>query len=298
MTERTPRGELLATNPNATNKAVVNMPACSPVGDDAIGKVLKLLADLTAELYGSVAAARTAERKGDDVDYRLETILSSCGIAATEAEAIFVLGSGRRFRTAQIHIRALGEIARRCIVLFNEPEFAKALFASLQHSRKSMVEKVPAGHPVREFTLRFLPKQKAPTMRTLESDAKALFKKHDEPQTVSAYELEAWSKWQHGDIVALADAAEMIRDSGEDLQDALNGSHNGDVVALIHRACGFVLTLLYVLSWFGVQDQKLDEYVQRFASFTPAIAEQITALRNALAIIENAIAADANKKAN
>lgn len=264
-----PRGELLATNPNATNRVAVNIPACGPIRDDTIGQVLKLLADLTAELYGSVAAARTAQRKGADVDYRLETILSSCGIAATEAEAVFALGSGRLFRTAQIHIRALGEIARRCIVLFSEPGFAKALFDSLQHSRKSLVEKVPAGHPVREFTLRFLPKQKAPTMRTLESDAKALFKKHDAAETVSAYELEAWSKWQHGDIVALADAADEIRESGENLQAALNGSNNRDPLALIHRACRFVIHLLFVLSWFGVKDQKLDDYVQRFASFTP-----------------------------
>lgn len=283
MDELTPRGELRATNPSATNRANVTIPICGALGTDTIGALVKLLADLTAELYGSVAAARTFESKDGKVNYRIETIIASSAIAATEAEAVVILCSVKRYRVAEIHIRALAEIARRVNVIYREPGFAKAIFDSLQQSRRALVEKVPTGHPAREFVLRFLPRVVVPTMRSLERKSEALFKKHLEGGTVSAYELEAWSKWQHGEIVALADAADAVRESRELLQEALHCSSRDDFVPLLHRACGFVLHLLYVLSWLGVQDRNLEEFLKRFASFSGEIAAKTEALRKMLA---------------
>lgn len=277
-----PRGELRATNPEAPTHINVAIPQCGPVGADSVGQLVKLLTELTAALYGAVAVARTFKTNDGNVNYGLETIISSSAIAATQAEAMVILCSAKCYRVAEIHLRALGEIARRVIVIYREPAFAKALYDSLQQSRRALVEKVPAGHPIRDFVLKFFPQTHATTMRGLERKSDELFKKHEEGGTLLLYESEAWSKWQHGDVVALADAADVVRVSDTQLQEALHCSKN-DHVALLHRGCGFVMTLLYVLSWLGVEGVDLDGYLRRFASFSDEIKAKTDAIKRIVA---------------
>lgn len=282
MDELAPRGELRATNPEAPTQINVAIPQCGPLGTDSVGQLVQLLRDFTAALYGAVAAARTIKTKDGKVNHSLETIISSGAIAATQAEAMVILCSAKCHRVAEIHLRALGEIARRVIVIYREPAFAKAVYESLQQSRRALVEKVPEGHPIRDFVLKFFPQTQAATMRGLERKSDELFKKHEEGGTLLLYESEAWSKWQHGDIVALADAADAVRESGTRLQEALHCSKN-DHVELLHRACGFAITLLYVFSWLGVEGVDLDGYLKRFASFSAEIKAKTDALKKIVA---------------
>jgi len=262
------RGPLNTSNPLATNavKGEMVIGPCRYVDKYP----LDLLAQITQKLYAVVAAARTFEPK--DADERKNALhhvlVATLGIAATQAETIVTLVSCDLHKTAEVHIRSLGESAKRCKFLLEDAslDVALAIFGSLEASRKALAGKVPAAHELREIVDKLYAEVNGPTMEAIERRMDRTTEA--EEFAISSFERTVFSKWAHSDIVALADAGDRIRGADEDLRKALNvdATIAGAVLrsitfALILLACGHAVKINTSADVEGLA-QKSEEYAR------------------------------------
>ena len=218
-------------------------------------------------LYAAVSAARTLPPANDSERNAVQQILvASAAIAATEAEALISLSSVDLCAPARIHARSLGDIERRFSLLPKHRDIALKMFESLEASRKELVKKIPEGHPARAAMEPLFADASSKTMQKIEQNA---YDDDDQSAGVfmGAYESKALSKWNHADIVALADAGDRLLAASERVRTWLAVDRDADLV--LHRGLGKVLSILFVMTeLFGVQIRpRVDALVERHASF-------------------------------
>jgi len=230
-------------------------------------------------LYAAVSAARTLPPTDDPERNAIRQILvASAAIAATEAEALVTLCSFDLCAPARIHARALGDIARRGLLLPSHPDIALKMFESLEASRKELVRKIPKDHPARKAMEPLFDGAGSETMQKIEQGA---YDGDDQSAGIfmGPYESNALSKWNHADIVALADAGDRLLGAGERVRSTLAVDSDADLV--LHRGLGKVLALLHVMvELFGVQiRERLDELIARHATFVDRFKAETEALK-------------------
>lgn len=241
--------------------------------------LVQLFAEAIQALYAAVSAARTLKKPPDVELYALQEILvASAAIAATEAEAVISLCSVDLCAPARIHARALGDIARRFLLLPNHPKIALQMYESLEASRKELLRKVPADHPARAALEPFFAAADDVTMEKIERRA---YEGDDQSEGVfmSTYEARMLSKWNHADIVALADAGDRLLTGDERVRTTLVVDPDADL--MIHRALGNVLAILHaMIQLFGVSmHEQVDGLLRRHAAFTDRFRAENNALR-------------------
>jgi hypothetical protein len=269
-----PRGPLKATGykgpPDVKGKMALGL--CETVDAELVG----VFAELTQVMYAVASAARTIKDAPDPQRHALEQILvASLAIAATEAETAVTLYSFDLAAPAAVHVRSLGDIARRFQLLPAHRDVALQMYGALTSSRAELAKKIPSTHPVREaFTDILETAQGQRTMEAIEHDAYASV--DTSHVFISPLERRLYSKWNHADIIALADAGQRLLAADEDLRTALNGTPDTSTTML--RACEFVFAILYTAqALLGVKGPPLDALLQRYA----AIAERAHAQGNA-----------------
>lgn len=234
-------------------------------------------------LYAAVAAARTLPEAVDPKRNAIrQIIVASAAIAATEAEAQVTLCSFDLCAPARIHARALGDIARRCLLLPRHPDLALKMFESLEASRNELVMKIPEGHPARKAMEAVLDDAGVATMEKLERGA---YDEDDQTGGVfmGPFESKSLSKWNHADIVALADAGARLLAAGEAVRETLVVDSDADLG--LHRGLGKVLAILHVMkTLFGVQiGDKIDELIARHATFVERFKSETEMLKRRMA---------------
>jgi hypothetical protein len=250
---------LSATNPSApgTFAGVILRGPCAYVDAYAVDT----LVEITKALYGAVAALRTSSRPPDDARFHL--LVPMLLIATTEAETIATLVSIDLHRTAQIHIRTLGECARRASALI-KPEHAQlcvALVESLDASRKQHLDLLELDAEQRALVSEPLANATGRTFRQLERSERDKLR-FGSPVEPSRMEHEAWSKWAHADILAIADAAAALRTPTEDLRVTLTEPVHATLLVL--RSIDFGTMLLYVAQALGVNlERVVDDLLRR-----------------------------------
>jgi hypothetical protein len=254
---------------------------CEHVDRSLVG----LFGEATQALYAAVSAARTLKNPTDSERNALQQILvASAAIAATEAEAMVSLCSFALCAPAHIHARALGDIARRFLLLPKHPDVALKMYNSLEASRRELLRKVPEGHAARVAMEPFFDSADEVTMERIERRA---YDGDDQSEGIfmSQYEARTLSKWNHADIIALADAGDRLLAAGERVRTSLVVDPDADLV--IHRALGKVLAILYaMIALFGIQmKDRLDEFIRRHASFVERFREESEALKSRAAAL-------------
>jgi hypothetical protein len=265
------RGPLRATGHSGKTDITGRM-AIGPC-EHVDAEVVHLLADLAMSLYGIVGAARTLTSPTEpELDALQQLLVASMAIAATEAEAAMTLCSIDLVAPAAIHVRALGDITRRCILLPGHADIALAMYGALAASRADLAKKIPDDHPVRKAFVQIIDSSKGqPTMQAVEQNA---YTKDDQSNAVfiTALESKQYSKWNHADIVALADAGDRLLAAGDDIRTGIAAAPDATIILV--RACLFALTLLHVSrEIFGASGFPFDELIARFA----AIASRVRA---------------------
>lgn len=218
-------------------------------------EIVRLLADATAVLYGAIEAARYLPDPKDEAKTKWRMILvATAALGASEAEAAMALASVDLLSTARIHIRALGDDARRVNVLFRNVDIAVSLYDSLDATRKHLGSKITAGHEVRLLVEEFFKDIDGPRMERIEQSLAAEFAAADDAAHImTSYERALWSKWAHGDVIAMAEVVSRLNAAAADLRTAINVDDEGDLA--LHRAVGFALTILIVLIGMGIDAQ-------------------------------------------
>jgi len=218
-------------------------------------EIVKLLADATAVLYGAIEAARHLPDPKDEAKTKWRKILiATAALGASEAESAMALASVDLLSTTRIHVRALGDDARRANVLFRNVDIAVSLYDSLDATRKHLGSKITAGHEVRLMVDEFFKDIDGQRMEKIEQSLAAKFAADDEAAHImTPYERALWSKWAHGDVIAMAEVVSRLNVTAADLRTAINVDDDGDLA--LHRAVGFALTILIALIGMGIDAQ-------------------------------------------
>jgi hypothetical protein len=249
-------------------------------------KLIAVFVDAVQRLYAAVAAARTLpENPGPERNALQQLLVASAAIAATEGEAIITLCSFGLCAPARIHGRALGDIARRCLLLPDRPDVALQMYASIEASRKELLKKVPEDHPARKA---LEPRFAEVDSKTMEQIAHRAYDEddQDEGMFMGPYEAKMLSKWNHADIIALADAGTRLLAADERVRTTLVIDYDADL--MIHRALGKVLAILHVMiEMFGVNLRtELNGLIERHAEFVPRFQAETAALEARLGVGE------------
>jgi hypothetical protein len=227
-------------------------------------ELVQLLARMAQCLYACAGAMRTVTGTSENASKALlELLTASTAIAATEAETAASLFSFDLSATARIHVRALGDLARRFLLLPTHKETARRMFDASEASRLQLFRAAPEKHPAR-VAVEAAFDGDATTMEQLERRA------YDEdnqstPIFMSAFERRYLSKWNHADIIALVEAGRRLLSASDDVRDKLVTDDIADFT--IYRACIFALGILHAAKIkYGVGVDQLDELTQAINS--------------------------------
>ncbi len=228
--------------------------------------LVQLMAQMAQVLYASAGAMRTLPPSGEDESRALRELLTaSVAIAATEAETFATLCSLDLCATARIHARSLGDLARRFVLLPNHRDIAKRMYDASNASRRQLYATAPLDNPAR-LAIEAAFEGDATTMEQLERHA---YDADDQSAELfmTAFEARYMSKWNHADIVALAEAGQRLLAAADNVRTTLVVDVGAD--AMLYRAVMAVLSILFVIrKLYGVEIQdRLDDFTARFNIF-------------------------------
>ncbi len=221
------------------------------LGDDPLADAewLDFAKQAAGALYTAVdMGRRLAPPTEHDRAAQHHLIVATAAIAAIEMETLRAVCALGLHPPAQIHARALGLLARNAVVFHEDSALALECYESLEPSRLELsriAQKVLNNSELDTLLEKRYDDVAGASMRKLEQSHAALFQRH-EHYLMSAYEQNLWSKWAHGDIVALADVADDLRRADDDLRFSLTVKVNM-ALGLLFRAGLFASVLLAVL---------------------------------------------------
>ena len=244
------RGPVDVYRPDAPSTAIrlTEVTANGPHLADSAWLILSQ--EMAGALYSAVDRGRRLEpppNREDAAQHHL--IVATAAIAGAEMETLRSLCALGLHPPAQIHARAIGLLARNAVVFHEDASLALECYNSLEPSRLEL-SKI-AQSIVRNSDLDALLEERyqdaaGTSMRRLEQSHSALFQR-EEHYLMSPYEQNLWSKWAHGDIIALADAADSVRCAADDLRASLVVKQDL-ALSLLFRTGLFVSVLLAVLA--------------------------------------------------
>ncbi len=211
---------------------------------------LSLSQQMTGALYAAVDRGRRLDppsKREDAAQHHL--IVATAAIAGAEMETLRSLCALGLHPPAQIHARAIGLLARNAVVFHEDAALALECYDSLEPSRlelSRMAQSILRNSDLDALLETRYQDAAGASMRRLEQAHSSLFQRQ-ESYLMSPYEQNLWSKWAHGDIIALADAADGVRCATADLRESLVVKQDL-ALSLLFRTGLFVSVLLAVLA--------------------------------------------------
>lgn len=260
----------------AGSTAVTGRIALGPC-ENVDASLVQLLARMAQSLYACAGALRTIERPNENArNALLQLLTASTAIAASEAETAATLYSLDLCATARVHVRALGDLVRRFILLTEHREIAQRMFDASDASRLQLFRSAPQDHQARAAVEASFSGD-ATTMEQLERQA---YDGDDQSALVfmSGFERRYFSKWNHADIVALVEAGQRLLSARDDVRHKLVIDDIADFT--VYRACIFAVGILHSIKiLYGVIIDQLDELSGQVNSFKPRFDAEAEALR-------------------
>lgn len=223
-------------------------------------ELVHLLAQMSQALYACAGALRTLSRSKENAAHALLQLLTaSAAIAATEAEAATTLFSFDLCAPARVHVRSLGDLVRRFLLLLTHTDTAQKMFAASEASRLQLFKAAPKDHPAR-VAIEGAFAGDATTMEELE---RSVYSGDDQSALVfmTPFERRYFSKWNHADIIALVEAGQRLLKAGDDVRDTLVVDDIADFT--IYRAGIFAVGILHAIKIkYGVQVDHLDKLTE------------------------------------
>lgn len=219
----------------------------TPLGDTAW---LNLSKEMTGALYAAVDRGSRLEPPSDrEGRAQHQLIIATAAIAGAEMETLRALCALGLHPPAQIHARAIGLLARNAVVFHEDAALALECYDSLEPSRRELskaAQSILQNAALDELLEKRYQDAAGTSMRRLEQAHSALFQR-EEHYLMSNYEQNLWSKWAHGDIIALAEAADGVRRATDDLRGSLVVKSDL-ALSLLFRTGLFASVLLAVLA--------------------------------------------------
>jgi hypothetical protein len=248
-------------------------------------RLIALLRDVVTSLYSAVAGARALPTGDEERDALQHLLVASAAIAATEAEAMISLCSVDLCAPARIHARALGDIARRFSLLSNHRDVEIDMYRALEAARAELLagasNEWPGGNALEPLAV----DAEAQAVERIERDA---YDRDDQSEGIfmGAAEARMLTRWNHADVVALADAGDRLLAAGPRVRASLVVDRDTDL--LLHRAIGKALVILHVMAArFGLSlRETLDELINRHALAAERFRRESTLLQARMAGLE------------
>lgn len=243
-----PRGPLNVYHPDVPESPIEIPVAQPPHGVFADPQWVLLARNIAGVLYVVVERGRHRQPPLDAGEAAQHHLCVATGaVCATEIETLAALCDLGLHRSAQVHARAVGILARNALVFSTNAELATLCYDSLEVSRKELIDRA-RGQLADVAGLWEVLEQRfedavGDSMLELEKKHGDLFRKHRE-YMMSPFFQNYWSKWAHGDIVALAEAGDGLG-TATDVRSALNVTADQALSVL-------ALSVRYALVCYGV----------------------------------------------
>jgi hypothetical protein len=190
-----------------------------------------------------------------------QLVVANSALVASESEAFLTLISAGLGASAEIHLRAIGEMTRRVVLCREHRELALELYNSAEPSWRKLASRLPIAD--------------APEFLKGEQDMRALeqtqrFKSAqkdviDRFHVLNEIEWAMLSKRTHGDIFALVQVSQNLRDRRDgDIRVAINQTLPPELSTnvMINRATGFVLACFAnIVAEFGIQTKRYAQQI-------------------------------------
>ena len=236
-----------------------------PPGDNGDKERRSYLADVQTALYSAVGSAQRAPIMEDKTANAVhQLVIANAALVASESEAFLTLISIGLEAPAQVHLRAIGEMTRRVVLCREHRDLALELYDSAEPSWRKMVAKLPVDDAP-EFA------KGEKDMRALEQlsrfkDAQADVIKRF--HVLNELEWAMFSKRSHGDIYALVQVSQSLRNRGAEVRPAINMTQPAIIGAnvMLSRAYGWVLLCFgNITAEFGIQTNgKAEKLLEKF----------------------------------
>lgn len=248
-------------------------------------RLIALFRDAVTLLYSAVADARALPTGDEERDALQDLLVASAAIAATEAEAMISLCSVDLCAPARIHARALGDITRRFSLLSNHRDVEVEMYRALETARTELLESASDDRPSGNALEPLAVDAEAQAVERIERDA---YDRDDQSEGVfmSAAEARMLNRWNHADVVALANAGDRLLAAGERVRASLVVDPDTDL--LLHRAIGKALVILHIMAArFGLSiRERLDELINRHALWVERFRRESASLQTRIAELE------------
>lgn len=219
-----------------------------PPGDNGDRYWRSLMAHCIGLLYTFVGSAQHHPViKDDDEKHAVQQlVIASAAIAASEADAFLTLVSAGLEHPAEIHLRSIGENARRAVMCRECPTLAKELYDSAEPSWRAIASSLPVPNAPA------FDKKTETVMRNLENQPRfqeAREKVMKKAALLSPFLWSMWSKRSHGDIFSLIQVARKLTMRGPDVRQAVNsvGPFDLNLAVMLQSATGFTIAMLVAI---------------------------------------------------
>lgn len=224
-----------------------------PPGDNGDRERRAFLAEVQTALYSAVGSAQRAaivEDKTTNAVHQL--VVANAALVASESEAFLTLVSIGIEAPAQVHLRAIGEMTRRVVLCREHRVLALELYNSAEPAWRKMASTLPVDDAPEfekgEKDMRAL--EQLPRFKDAQIDVVKRF------YVLNDLEWTMLSKRSHGDIYALVQVSQSLRNRGAEVRPAINMTQPASVSAnvMLSRAYGWVLLCFAnIAAEFGIQ---------------------------------------------
>jgi hypothetical protein len=261
--------------PTTVRLVDVQPSSAAPLADSAW---IRLTQEIAGTLYVAVDTGRRRMPPTEpEAAAQHHLIIATAAIAAAEMETLAALCALGLHPPAQIHARAIGLLARNAIVFHENAALALECYDSLEASRRELsriAQRILVDPHLDELLEQRYESAAGASMRRFEQTHAASFQR-GEHYLINAFEQNEWSKWAHGDIVALANAGDSVRTADADLRGTLVVKPLM-AVGLLFRTGLFSSVLLAVLADRGCLNA---EHVRQLIARHRALTTQMPSFR-------------------
>jgi len=226
-----------------------------PPGDNGDLDRRNLLAAIVAALYSAVGSAQRAPKQADEKTNAVHQLVVATGaLVASEADSFLTLISAGLGAPSQIHIRSIGELTTRIILCREYRDLALELYKTSAPAWTKIALKMGVTVPEIDRAER--------DMRALEMTQQFKIARADVIKRFHLpddFQSSMLSKRSHGDVYALVEVSNNLRNREQDIRRAINKVILDGIAAniLIHRATSITLAaLVQVAAEFGMTHEQ------------------------------------------
>lgn len=231
-------------------------------------RIVELFGDVTRGLVGAFQTARTLKVPDDEKRNAVHQLtVATAALAIAEARTLLMLVTAGFTASSRVHLRALGEYSLRVQFFKADPNTALRVYRSFVAAQVEMLKHLDADDDLTRKVHEFFAaaSEKTPDQRL----TGGLVKRDPGTVPIRKHEWGFWSKWSHGDILALGEVSNRILRGQGDLLERISDA--GEPNFFLVRGTVFLLMILIYVGSIGID---VKESFEQFNSRLTELARE------------------------